>query len=71
MTIDASGATDVNLADFPVNHANVEASGASDVPVNASGRLDVDASGASHVYYLGSPRLGKVDTSGGSSIQRK
>jgi len=70
-TIDASGASSVDLGGFPVNDANVEASGASNVTVNARGKLDVNASGASHVYYLGSPTLGKVDTSGASSIKRK
>lgn len=71
VTIDASGASSVDLGGFPVNDANVKASGASNVTVNASGKLDVEASGASHVYYLGSPTLGKVDTSGASSIERK
>ena len=71
VTIDASGASIVELADFPVADASVEASSASSVTVNPSGKLDVDASGASHVYYLGSPTLGKVDTSGASSINRK
>ena len=71
VTIDASGASIVELADFPVADANVEASGASKATVNPSGRLDADASGASHIYYLGSPTLGKIDTSGASSVQRK
>lgn len=67
--IDASGGSTVDLADFPVADANVEASGASDVIVHASGTLDVDASGASHVKYLGSPTLGSIDTSSGSSVE--
>ena len=69
--IDASGASQVDLSAFPVADASVEASGASKATVNPSGRLDVDASGASHVYYLGSPTLGKMDTSGASSVKRK
>jgi len=71
VTIDADGASHVNLADFPLADADVEASGASNVTVNASGKLDVNARGASHVYYLGSSTLGKVDTSGGSSVEHK
>jgi hypothetical protein len=71
VTIDASGASTADLAGFAVDDANVEASGASKVTLNASGRLDVDASGASHVYYLGNPTLGKIDTSGASSVNRK
>ena len=69
--INASGASTVDLAAFSVADANVEASGASDVTVNASGRLDASASGASDIYYLGSPTMGKVDTSGASSIRLK
>jgi hypothetical protein len=69
LVIDASGASTVDLSGFPVAEANVEASGASDVTVNASDRLDVNASGASNVRYLGSPTLGTIDSSGGSSIE--
>ena len=69
--INASGSSEVDLADFSVVDANVDASAGSEVTVNPSGRLDVDASGASHVYYLGSPTLGKTDTSGASSIEQK
>ena len=71
VTIDASGASVVDLADFPVADADVEASGASSATVNPSGSLDADASGASHVYYVGDPTLGKIDTSGASSVERK
>jgi len=52
-----------------VGDADVEASGASTVTVNASERLDANASGASHIKYLGNPSLGTVDTSGGSSVE--
>jgi len=68
---DASGASTVDLGDFTVANANVGARDASEVTVNASGTLDVDASGASHVYYVGSPTLGTVDTSGESSVEQK
>ena len=71
VVIDASGASQVDLSAFPLADANVEASGASTVTVDPSGRLDADASGASTVYYLGSPTLGKIDTSGASSVKRK
>jgi hypothetical protein len=69
VSLDASGASTIDLADFPVADARVDASGASRVTVDASGRLDADASGASHVYYLGNPMLGRVDTSGASSVK--
>ena len=71
VVIDASGASQVDLSAFPVADAHVDASGASKATVNPSGQLDVNASGASHVYYVGSPTLGKIDTSGASSVNRK
>jgi hypothetical protein len=71
VTIDASGAGVANLADFPVADADVGVSGASTVTVNPSGSLDVSASGASHVYYVGNPTMGRIDTSGASSVESK
>jgi hypothetical protein len=71
VVVDVSGASHVDLADFPVADADVEASGASTVTVSASGTLDANASGASHVKYLGSPSLGSVETSGASSVERE
>jgi len=71
LTLDASGSSDVDLSDFPVADAKIDASGASTVTVNASGRLDVDASGASNVYYLGEPSMGMIETSGASSVESK
>jgi hypothetical protein len=63
-----SGASTADLSEFAVNDANVEASGASRATVNASGRLDAETSGASHVVYLGNPTLGSIQTSGASTI---
>ena len=68
IVIDASGASHVELADFPVNNADVTLSGASRSTVNLDGRLDADLSGASHLTYIGTPTLGIIDTSGGSTI---
>ena len=69
--IDASGGSEVDLSGFPVADADVEASGASSVTVNARGRLDVEASGGSRVYYLGKPALGRIETSGAASVEGK
>ncbi len=71
VTIDAAGSSEVDLSAFSVVDANVKAGGASQVTVNVSGRLDVDASNSANVYYLGSPTLGKMDTSGAASIEQK
>jgi len=69
--LEASGGSEVDLADFEVADASIAASGGSRVTVNVSGRLDVQAGGGSKVYYLGSPILGEIDSSGGSSVQPK
>jgi hypothetical protein len=71
VSVDASGSSEVDLGDFPATDGEVNASGASRVTVNLSGRLDADASGSSNIYYLGNPELGRTDTSGSSSIQSK
>ena len=71
VTVDASGNSLVDLADFPVSDANVDAGGASTVTVNLSGMLNADASGKSSIYYQGDPTLGEIDTSGSSTIQPK
>lgn len=68
ISVDASGGSDADLASFEVVNASVVASGGSDVTVNASGTLNADASGGSQVYYLGSPTMGQIDTSGGSDV---
>jgi len=68
IAIDASGASHVELAAFPVNNADVELSGASHGTVNLDGILNADLSGGSHLTYLGTPTMGDIDISGGSSI---
>lgn len=71
LTIDASGSSDVDLSNFPAGNADIDLSGASTAIVNISGRLDVSASGSSDVYYLGNPTLGRIDTSGSSSVSQR
>jgi hypothetical protein len=71
LRLDISGASDADLEEFPVEDARIELSGASNATVNVNGTLDVEASGASDLYYVGEPSLGDIDTSGASSIKRK
>lgn len=68
---DASGASHLGLNNFPIHNANVELSGASAGTINLDGTLNADLSGASHLYYIGEPTLGELNTSGGSSISKK
>ena len=71
LTIEGSGASTLDLADFSVDTAGVKLSGASKATVNAQESIDpVDASGASSLRYLGDPSLGDVSTSGGSTVDK-
>ena len=69
--LDSSGASNVDLEDFPVQDADIELSGSSEANVVLNGTLDIDASGASRLYFGGSPSMGRVDLSGASSIKRR
>jgi hypothetical protein len=71
ISLDVSGASNARLENFTVRDANVTASGASSATINATGKLDVDVSGASRLYYLGNPTLGKVNVTGASTMSRK
>jgi hypothetical protein len=71
INIDASGASCVDLPDFAVLTADIHLSSASDAVVNVSTRMDVDLSGASNLEYIGSPKLGKFDMSGGSTLNQR
>ncbi len=72
LTLDVSGRSRVDLADFSVNEASVELSGLTRATVSASERLDpVDLSGDSRLEYLGDPTFGEVDTSGDAAIHRR
>lgn len=68
--LDISGASSAKLANFTITDARVDLSGASRATINTSGKLDLDLSGASRLTYLGSPKLGRMDISGGSSIDQ-
>jgi hypothetical protein len=71
VSIEASGASHVRLPDFSVVDADINLSGASDATMNASGRLDIDLSGGSELNYIGNPKLGSINISGGSTIKQK
>jgi hypothetical protein len=68
MRLDASGASQIDLSAFVVDDGDVDISGASQATVNVRGRLDAEASGASQLRYLGNPSMGRIETSGASSI---
>ncbi len=69
LRVRASGASKTELADYAVETADVDLSGASSGTVNASGSLDVTLSGASTLTYLGNPELGRQSITGASSLK--
>ncbi len=71
MTLNASGASKLNLADFPVDQADVTLSGASEVTLNTKGRLDAVLSDASTLYFTGNPTMGDISVTGASTIKHK
>ncbi|UCG54849.1 MAG: DUF2807 domain-containing protein [Dehalococcoidia bacterium] len=71
LAADVSGASGLDLEDFPVGDVDVTFSGASNGTVNLEGTLKADLSGASHLQYIGEPIFGDLETSGASSISRK
>jgi hypothetical protein len=66
----ASGASTVRLGNLASTDTRVNASGASNITVNPSGRLTGEASGASNVRYTGSPATVQVNTSGASNVRQ-
>ena len=69
--LEASGAIRVDLADFALDDADVELSGASEATINVKGRLDTALSGASRLYFYGNPTMGDTSVSGASTIKHK
>ncbi len=70
ISIEASGASHANLANFSVSNAMIKISGASVVTVNASGTIDGNISGASRLTYLGDPAL-TIEMSGDSTVDNR
>lgn len=69
--LSVSGASKINLADFLLNSADVNLSGASEATVHVSGRLDSVLSAASRLYFQGNPTMGNINISGASTIKHK
>ncbi len=68
LTMSGSGGSQLNLSGFPVHNVTVNLSGGSIATVNLDSRLVGDASGGSHLKYVGSPSEVLVNASGGSTV---
>lgn len=68
--LNARGASRINLQNFTVKDARLKVAGASNAVVNAEGRLDIDAAGASSVSWVGNPTMGDVRSGGASTLHK-
>jgi len=68
LTVDVSGASQIDAENLKAEIATVDASGASHVSVFAVNQLRADASGASKIFYTGSPKSVEKTSSGAGSV---
>ncbi len=66
---DISGASLLRGFDFPVSHATIDISGASEGKITVTDELNVTAGGASSILYRGNPMV-TANTSGASWVQK-
>ncbi len=69
LNMNLSGASNVNTQELESKRVTIEASGASKVKVFARESLDINASGASAVFYKGSPKISS-ETSAAARISK-
>jgi hypothetical protein len=68
--IDIRGASQGKMENFTVHNARVKVAGASSAVIKADGRLDLDATGASDVSWVGNPTMGDVRSGGASTLHK-
>lgn len=71
LKVKCSGASQFHGTEFPARSVDADANGASTIEVQATDELTAEASGASHVRFVGSPARLKKSASGASSIGPK
>ena len=69
--IASSGASDIKGYGLVTDICNATASGASDINITVNKELNANASGASHIYYMGAAMLKELHSSGASNVERK
>lgn len=68
--MDVSGASTVEEYDFVTNWFDADLSGASNAYVTINDRIDLEASGASTLNYMGEGTINTINLSGASNIKR-
>jgi len=70
-TVSSSGASDLKGFDLVTENCNARATGASDIRITVNKELNVQASGASGIYYKGPAVIREMHSSGASSVSKK
>jgi hypothetical protein len=66
-----NGASRAEMSEWTAQNADLKLSGASHAFIKLDGRLDANVSGASTLYWSGSPVMGTIETSGASTLRHK
>jgi hypothetical protein len=69
--VQANAGSRLKAKDFIAFDANISASAGSNIEVNATTTLSVEASAGSSVYYYGNPELKNINTSSGANLQKR
>jgi hypothetical protein len=68
LNLSARDASHAHLGEFLTRVTHAQVSGASDAAIHATGQLDFEASGASHLSYAGHPSITQAASSGASTV---
>ena len=71
VVLSAWGASRLDLTDFALNDTGINLKGASEAAVTVNGKLDMDLSSGSRLYYSGNPTMGKINVSGASTLSQR
>lgn len=67
----SSGASVLTASNLLATTADLNASGSANITVQVSNKVDAQASGASNIQYIGSPRIVTEKKSGSASIKKR
>ena len=71
LMVRSSDGSEITLDEFPVNNADINIDGGGRSSFNINGRLDTVLTGGSELYYTGEPKMGDVNISGGSKLEKR
>ena len=71
VVLNAWGASRLDLTDFVLNDTSISLKGASEAAVTVNGKLDMDLSSGSQLYYSGNPTMGRINVSGASTLSHR